>query len=285
MFGYYFNLALRSFKRNKALTALMVLAIALGIGASMTTLTVFHVLSGDPLPRKSDRLFYVQLDPEGMQGYRPGAEPEDQLTRFDAEALLKQKRGLRQTMTNGGNVILDPGTAIGTPHLIDARYASADFFPMFDVPFRYGRAWNAGEDDQKARVAVLTQALNDELFGGKDSVGQTVRLDGNDFRVVGVLDDWRPVPKFYDLYSDRYGAVDSVMLPFSTSRDLDMGIKGNTNCWGDSGGTHPARGCSIGWSLKRLRKPRSSSVTCSITRTSNARPAASSGRATCACAT
>ncbi len=46
MFAYYFDLALRSFRRNKALTALMILAIALGIGASMTTLTVFHVLSG-----------------------------------------------------------------------------------------------------------------------------------------------------------------------------------------------------------------------------------------------
>lgn len=57
MFGYYFNLALRSFRRNKILTALMVLAIALGIGASMTTLTVFYVLSGDPIPQKSDRLF------------------------------------------------------------------------------------------------------------------------------------------------------------------------------------------------------------------------------------
>ena len=50
MFGYYFNLALRSLRRNKVLTALMVLAIALGIGASMTTLTVLHLLSGDPLP-------------------------------------------------------------------------------------------------------------------------------------------------------------------------------------------------------------------------------------------
>ena len=53
MFGYYLNLALRSFKRNKVLTALMVLAIALGIGASMTTLTVFHMLSGDPVPTRS----------------------------------------------------------------------------------------------------------------------------------------------------------------------------------------------------------------------------------------
>ena len=76
MLGYYLNLAVRSFRRNKALTALMVLAIALGIGASMTTLTVFHVLSGDPIPQKSDRLFYVQLDPESMRGYRPGEEPQ-----------------------------------------------------------------------------------------------------------------------------------------------------------------------------------------------------------------
>ena len=90
MFGYYLNLAVRSFKRNKALTALMVLAIALGIGASMTTLTVFHVLSGDPIPAKSDRLFYVQLDPESMRGFRPGEEPARQMTRFDSEALLKQ---------------------------------------------------------------------------------------------------------------------------------------------------------------------------------------------------
>ena len=63
MFAYYARLAVRSFRRNKVLTALMVVAIALGIGASMTTLTVFHVLSGDPIPGKSDRLFYVQVDP------------------------------------------------------------------------------------------------------------------------------------------------------------------------------------------------------------------------------
>jgi putative ABC transport system permease protein len=63
MFAYYTRLAVRSFRRNKILTALMVVAIALGIGASMTTLTVFHVLSGDPIPGKSDQLFYVQIDP------------------------------------------------------------------------------------------------------------------------------------------------------------------------------------------------------------------------------
>ena len=53
MFGYYLDLAVRSLKRNRVLTALMVLAVAMGIGACMTTLTVLHVLSGDPLPGRS----------------------------------------------------------------------------------------------------------------------------------------------------------------------------------------------------------------------------------------
>ena len=93
MFGYYFDLALRSFRRNKMLTALMVIAIALGIGACMTTLTVFHVLSGDPIPQKSDRLYYPRLEPRPMRGFTPGDEPQEQMTRFDAEELLRQAAG------------------------------------------------------------------------------------------------------------------------------------------------------------------------------------------------
>src|SRR3546814_19094629 len=96
MFAYYFDLALRSFRRNKALTMLMVLAIALGIGTSMTTLTIFHVLSGDPLPQKSDKLFYVQLDAASMDGYQAGEEPDIQVTRYDAQELPRQKKGTRQ---------------------------------------------------------------------------------------------------------------------------------------------------------------------------------------------
>ena len=111
MFGYYFNLALRSFLRNKALTVLMVLAIALGIGASMTTLTVYHVLSGDPIPQKSERLFFVQLEPQTKQGYQPGEEPPEQMTRFDSEELLRQAKADRQAMMSGGGVSVEPDTA------------------------------------------------------------------------------------------------------------------------------------------------------------------------------
>lgn len=171
-----------------------------------------------------------------MQGYRPGEEPETQLTRFDAEALLGQKRALRQVMTSGGGVVVATEKSGATPELVDARYASSDFFPMFDVPLQFGRGWTAAEDEGKARVVVVSKELNDKQFGGTDGAGKSLRIDGNEFRIIGVLDSWRLTPRFYDLYNDSYGEAERVFLPFSTSRDLTMGTQGSTNCWGDSGG-------------------------------------------------
>ncbi len=247
MFGYYFNLALRSFRRNRVLTALMVLAIALGIGACMTTLTVFRVLSGDPIPGKSGQLYYVQLDAENMQGYTPGSEPEQQVTRFDAETLLREKRGDRQAMMTGGGVSVTPDRSDVTPFLSDARYTSTDFFAMFQVPFLHGNGWSAQDDEARARVAVISRDLNDRVFGGGNSVGKTLRLDQSDFTVVGVIDEWRPTPRFYDMNSDRYGELEDVFLPFSTSRELEMGRNGSMNCWGDSRGDSTALNVPCAW--------------------------------------
>ena len=242
MFAYYFDLALRSFRRNRALTALMVLAIALGIGASMTTLTIFHVLSGDPIPQKSDRLFYVQLDPATMDGYTAGEEPDEQMTRYDAEELLRQARGDRQAMMTGGSVAVEPGKQGLDPFYADARYTTADFFPMFDVPFLYGSGWSAEQDARHGRVAVISKPLNEKLFGGADSTGKTVRFGGVDFQVVGVVDDWRPTPKFYDLNANRYGEAEQAYVPFSTSRDLRMDRNGSMNCWRSDGNSDDPEG-------------------------------------------
>lgn len=232
MFAYYFSLAIRSFKRHKVLTALMVLAIALGIGASMTTLTVFHVLSGNPIPHKSEKLFYPRIDPVGKNGYVPGNDPESQMTRFDAEALLREKRGDRQALMTAGGVAVEPERNGLTPFLADARYTTADFFPMFDVPFAHGRGWNSEDDHARARVAVISSELNEKLFGGGNSVGKTIRLEQTAFKIIGVLKQWQPKPKFYDLTNSRFGNDEQVYIPFWTSRALDMGASGNMNCWG-----------------------------------------------------
>ena len=236
MLGYYFNLALRSFRRNKVLTALMVLAIALGIGACMTTLTVFKVLSGDPIPQKSDQLFYVQLDPASARGAVPGEEPAFQMTRYDSEALLREKRGDRQAMMTGGGVSITPERADTPPFVSMARYTSADFFPMFDVPFAYGGPWSAKDDAAEARVVVLSRKMAERLFGDANAVGRSVRLDQADFTVAGVINEWQPSPRFYDMALDRYGEADEVFLPFSTAVSLKMGRNGSMDCWGDSEG-------------------------------------------------
>jgi putative ABC transport system permease protein len=247
MFAYYFNLALRSFKRNRVLTALMVLAIALGIGACMTTLTVFRVLSGDPIPHKSDRLFYVQIEPRSAFGQVPGEEPSDQMTRLDSETMLREKRADRQAMMTGGAMPVTPDNPDLAPFPATARYTSADFFPMFSAPFAHGGGWSEGEDASSARVVVLSKELNDKLFGGANSIGRQVNLGGNDFSVVGVLDAWRPTPRFYDMYSERYGDLEEVFLPFSTSRELSLGRSGSMSCWGDSGGDSTSLNAPCAW--------------------------------------
>jgi putative ABC transport system permease protein len=236
MFGYYLDLAVRSLKRSKVLTALMVLAVALGIGACMTTLTVLHVLSGDPLPGRSGSLYFPQLDPRDMANYAPGVEPAEQVTWTDGMYLLRARRATRQALMTGGMVPLQPAQASIDPFHAYARYTSADFFPMFGVPFQYGSGWLDAEDESKARVVVISSELNDKLFGGQNSVGKTLRLQETDFRIIGVLGDWRPNPHFYDLNMDAYASYEEVYLPLSTSRDLHMTHSGSVDCWGNGGG-------------------------------------------------
>ena len=65
MFKYYLQLGFRSLRRNPVLTALMVMTIGFGVASSMTTYTVFRAMSGDPIPWKSGKLFFPQIDAWG----------------------------------------------------------------------------------------------------------------------------------------------------------------------------------------------------------------------------
>ena len=237
MFLYYFDLALRSFRSARGLTALMVLTIAMGIGASMTTLTTFRALSGDPLPERSANVNRVQFDVGVRDTFVAGKEPDDQLTRFDAEALLRDKRAYRQAAMVGGSVSVEPEA--GTPGELkpftsSIRYTTADFFPMFATPLRYGQAWSAAEDADKAGVVVLSKEFNERVFGGANSVGRTVRFDNAVYRVVGVLDAWQPVPYFFDLNVGRYRKTEGLFMPLSLAIERKLGENGNVTCWGDT---------------------------------------------------
>jgi len=236
MFGYYFELALRRLQRNKALTALMVLAIALGIGTSMTTLTVLHVLSSDPLPGRSGSLYYPQLDARDDSGTMPGKEPPEQHTLIDGLNLLHAKRADRQALMTGGSVPVQPDAATIDPFYVEARYTTADFFAMFGAPFRYGHGWDAADDEAKAHDVVISSELNERLFGGANSVGRTLRVADTLFRVVGVLGDWAPSPHFYDLNTGSYGYAEQVFIPLQAALDLHLQHEGSNECWGNGTG-------------------------------------------------
>jgi putative ABC transport system permease protein len=119
---------------------------------------------------------------------------------------------------------------------------------MFGVPFRYGHAWDAADDEAHARVAVIGSQLNDKLFGGGDSTGRTLRLSGVAFRIVGVVGDWNPNPHFYDLNRKNYGEDEGVYVPLSTSQDVGMNHDGGMDCWGNGGGGNtPAHSSPCVW--------------------------------------
>jgi len=221
-------------KRTPALTGLMILALGLGIGAFMTTFTVYYLMSGDPIPHKSGRLYAVQLD-----NWDPNSPPTEsardvqpQITWQDGENLMHAHTPAKRQvhMYGTGGIVVPDGESPPFDESIRATYAT--FFEMFDVPFLYGQPWSREMDEDHASVVVIGRKLNEKLFGGSNSVGKSIRIGEQLFKIVGVVDDWQPVPRFYQV--DAGGAfadTEQIFMPLTTAVDKPFSPRGNTNCW------------------------------------------------------
>ncbi|GAC20427.1 ABC transporter permease [Paraglaciecola arctica] len=233
MFGYYIKLALKSVKRNPILSLLMITAIALGIGASMTTITVNYLMSADPIPNKSHQLFHIQVDswdPNNAFNDDEDALP-NQLTWTDATNFIHAKKALRQSAMGMSGAIIEPAGDDAKPFEASIRLAYTDFFAMFEVPFIYGTPWESASDNNREQVIVLSKRINESVFGGENSVGKTIIVDGRSFQVVGVIDDWQPMPKFYDVNNGAFNETEEVFMPFSLKEELELPNWGNNSCW------------------------------------------------------
>ena len=230
MFAYYLRLALISSAKTPITSALMVCAIAVGIGACMAFVNFSYLLAQDPIPHKSDVLYAVQLD-AGSPHAPAGGKPPPQLTYMDASALMRERRAHRQAAMARTRLVVEPQGTDARPFEAASRATYADFFTMFDVPFLFGGPWDAQADDRVLRVVVLSRATNDRLFGGADSVGRSCVLNGNEFRVVGVIDEWKPMPKFYDANAGLVSPPAEVFLPFEQMVALRLPLRGNISCW------------------------------------------------------
>jgi len=243
MFGYYFRLGVRSLRRNPALTALMVLTLAVGVAASVSTLTILHMMSSDPIPQKSSRLFVPLIDNGPVEGYTPGEDPEDiQISYKDALNLLKGGQGVRRTALYGVSAPVQPPRADIQPFNLTGLAPTRDFFAMFDVPFLHGQAWTEQDDARGADVVVLSREIAEKLYGDADPVGQRIALMGFPFTIVGVIDNWMPLPRFYRLNGGvRYGAGEEFFIPLATSIRHEVTHNGSMSCSSNAGAGFAAR--------------------------------------------
>ena len=233
MFKYYLKLSWLSIKRTPMLTLLMVCAIGLGISVTMTVLTVNYLMGKDPIPSKSSQLFHVQLYTYGdgsnntqtVDGY------PFQLTYQDVMNLHRSEIPSRKTRSLATGYTVIPDSQDQTPFMESARAIDSDFFAMFDVPFLHGDVWEKSVDTDARQVAVIGKELNDRLFKGENSVGKEINLNTRKYTIVGIIDDWQPAPRYYDLNNGSFNTSEVIFVPFSLLPVLEIPSWGNNNGW------------------------------------------------------
>jgi len=236
MFIHDLRLAWRSLRRNPVLSALMIGAIGVGIAASMIAVTLYHARTGHPIPWKHDTLYAVTLDtrdntpPQSFE--RHPEYPPIQLTYRDAHALYASKIPVHSVMMYTAGQVLTPANKGLKPFRANVRVTTADFFATFDVPFLYGSGWSRPEDDAPGAVVVLSRFMNQRLFGGANSVGREVVLDGHPYRVLGVIAAWAPQPRYYDLNTmgGGFDIPEDIFIPFGWLQARKLMTAGNINC-------------------------------------------------------
>src|SRR5438270_1859988 len=85
--------------------------------------------------------------------------------------------------------------------------------PVRAIKVEEGRFYNDGDEMQRSRVAVLGSDAKDKLFSGEPALGETVRISGISFEVIGVLE-----AKMQEEGNDNVNAI--VYIPFSTMGDI-----------------------------------------------------------------
>jgi len=180
---------LRLLRRKPGFAAVIILTLALGIGANTAIFSVVNAVLLRPPPfRDPDqlmRLFRVQPDlPRGPMSPAELLGLHGQQRSFSAVAgYFAPSGGL--TFIGGERPVQVYGT-----------YVTADFFSVIGTPPLLGRVFRKGEDGPRAeRTVVLSNAFWQRHFGGDpEALGRTIRLDDQNHQVIGVMPEgfWFP---------------------------------------------------------------------------------------------
>jgi putative ABC transport system permease protein len=232
MFTHYLDLAWRSFKRTPLVSGLMVLAVAVGIGITMTSLSVYHMMSADPIPLKSERLFHPQINTrDDGEAWWTSDEHAHQMTYKDAINLYRAPLDVKKTPMIRTGFTLHMDSSEVKPFRESVRMAGRDFFTMFNQDFIYGGPWTMSQELNALPLAVIDETLNEKLFGGENSVGESFMLNDTQFQIVGVTKECDINIKFYDLNNGAFNKPERIFIPFSLMETMEIDSWGNTNGW------------------------------------------------------
>jgi predicted permease len=191
--------ALRQLLKNPGFTAVAVLTLALGIGANTAMFSLLNALLFQPLPyRDSGRI--VRIFRTSPQSRSWPHSPANFLDRQTQNTVFSSSAAFSGWSFN----LVEPG---GPAERVDGVVATGDFFTTLGVLPVLGRVFGPAEDEPGLnRVVVISHGFWQRRFAGRsDAVGQTLRLDGEDVKVIGVMpptfghrlwgsvDVWKPI--------------------------------------------------------------------------------------------
>jgi putative ABC transport system permease protein len=171
---------LRQLARRPGFTALAVLTLALGIGASTAIVSVVYPVLFRPLPYPdAGRIVSVwengQSSEESNTGFTTFLDVQRMATSFEGIAAVSSW----QPVLQGGS----------EPERLEGQRVTRSFFSILGVSPALGRDFT---DDENVRgkhlVAILSHGLWQRRFGGYPGiVGRPINLNGTEYTVVGVL--------------------------------------------------------------------------------------------------
>lgn len=173
--------ALRMLRKSPGFTAVAVLTLALGIGATTAIFSVVNAVLLKSLPyQQPDRLMFVQERiPRLNQRPISVSAPDILVMQRDNRVF----DALGAFCTQSANI-----SGAGEPQRVQTARVSANLFPMLGANALLGRTFSPGEDPPGHFVTILSYALWQEHFGGDPAViGKTIELDAKPYTIIGVM--------------------------------------------------------------------------------------------------
>ena len=228
MIGLFYNLRLvvKSLRRDRWFTLVMVLSQALSVSIFVTALATAQRYTNTSGQVASD-VFRVEgeRDQTLMRFYR-GTQFEI-LGEFTANyvSVPTVRRlgatGLATASSVNFVAVLNGGPVERPPDRLAVRFCDADVFQLFNVDFRYGGPFTRADEGASppAPVVVISDLLNQKLYDGGNSIGRTIRIAGRDFRVVGVTRQRTGRMHLWD-YGVPPENIANVIVPFALAGEL-----------------------------------------------------------------